>query len=128
MLLPLQALTSVPIEEMPDLPKAKTQKKVKPKKGKPKKLILPKPIEVNEIEETPKDIIDVLYPEEFGETVSGAVVGLANRIDSFFGDARSDDERNGSTLRIIPSYTLFSNQPAVSELGFNLNLKLINLE
>lgn len=75
-----------------------------------------------------EDIAEMLYPDEFGARVSTMVVGLANRIDSFFGAERSDDEKNGSTLRIIPSYTWFEHSKAIAELGVNLNLKLINLE
>lgn len=75
-----------------------------------------------------EDIAEILYPEKLGETVSQAVVRLANRIDSFFGSERSLDEKNGSTLRIVPSYIFFEHKKPIAELGVNLNLKLIHLE
>lgn len=79
--------------------------------------------------EPPKeDIAEILYPDEIADKLSIAVVGLANRIDSFFGTERGDDEKNGSTLRIVPSYTYYEHQKSITELGINLNLKLINLE
>jgi hypothetical protein len=71
---------------------------------------------------------DILYPKKLGGKVASAVVLLANRLDSFFGTTRSDDENNGSTLRLIPSYTFYSHQKGNFELGLNLNLKLRNLE
>jgi hypothetical protein len=74
------------------------------------------------------DAADILYPDEIGQKVSVVVVGLANRIDSFFGDERSDDEKNGSTLRLIPSYTFIDGKKGVAEMGVNVNLKLKNLE
>lgn len=97
------------------------KEKQKPLKSAPaKQTIAPQP--------TSKDVADILYPDEIGEKVSHLVVGLANRLDSFFGEARSDDESNGSTLRLIPSYTYYDKRPSVTELGVNLNLKLLNLE
>lgn len=74
------------------------------------------------------DAAEILYPDEIGEKVSHIVVGLANRLDSFFGEERSDDERNGSTLRLVPSYTFYDKSKGVYEMGVNLNLKLKNLE
>jgi hypothetical protein len=74
------------------------------------------------------DAAEILYPDQLGEQVSEAVVGLANRLDSFFGEERADDEKNGSTLRIIPSHTFYDHRKEVRELGINVNLKLRNLE
>lgn len=78
--------------------------------------------------EPQKGTTDVLYPEQLGEHISTAVVVLANRLDSFFGTPRSDDENNNSTLRLTPSYTISSDNEGGSEFGVNLNLKLKNLE
>lgn len=103
--------------------------RVKPKTSPSKRLKerLPAPEkEPGLIEQT--DAVEALYPEMIAHTVGDVVVGLANRIDSFFGDPRSDDERNGSTLRLVPSYTFHNDQPGAFEMGVNLNLKLRNLE
>ena len=75
-----------------------------------------------------EDAVDILYPDKIGENISTAVVGLANRLDSFFGEERGDDEKNGSTLRLIPTYTIIDHQKPTFEMGMNINLKLKNLE
>ncbi len=74
------------------------------------------------------DVADMIYPHEIGKDISEAVVLLANRLDSFFGEARGDDEKNGSTLRITPSVIYFNDRKPIYEFGFNLNLKFKNLE
>jgi hypothetical protein len=56
------------------------------------------------------------------------VLILSNRLDSFFGEERADDLQNGSSLRIVPSYTFYDHTKGVFELGVNLNLKLKNLD
>lgn len=115
-------------------PDLSLSKAAKPRKTKSNFVPLPKkkgpiarPQDYGPLEEQPTTI-DALYPEELATTVSDLVVGLANRLDSFFGQERSDDERNGSTLRLTPSYTFYSYQPPAPEMGVNLNLKLRNLE
>ena len=62
--------------------------------------------------------------EDLGETVNG----LANSIDSYFGDIRADDERNGSTLRITPGWNVAEFQSPQTAVDMRLNLKLKNLE
>ena len=66
--------------------------------------------------------------EDMQKDVSKRVVSLANRLDSLFGEKRSYDEKNGSTLRLIPSYRVSEYATPVAELEINLNLKLLNLE
>jgi hypothetical protein len=127
----------VPIEERPTpAPKAtknSRQKVVTPKPGfkKPPKKhpeLIPPPNDPNAAQIGEPDAVEILYPDQLGEHVSSLVVSLANRLDSFFGDERSDDEKNGSTLRLTPSYTFYDKRKGVAELGVNLNLKLRNLE
>ncbi len=66
--------------------------------------------------------------EDMQKNVSKRVVSLANRLDSIFGEKRSYDEKNGSTLRLIPSYRVSEYATPIAELEINLNLKLLNLE
>jgi len=115
--------TAVTVKQALPLTKSK-----KTKSKNVKKKISDPPLFVGPPKPPKEDIAEILYPDEFGDKVSQAVVGLANRIDSFFGAERSDDEKNGSTLRIVPSYIMYEHQKAVAELGINLNLKLLNLE
>lgn len=118
----------LPLEERPET-KAKKSKKKKPilskKTEDPRSS---KKIGSKTTLEPSTDAAEILYPVAIGETVSSMVVTLANRLDSFFGDERSDDEQNGSTLRLTPSYTFYDKKPDVTELGININLKLKNLE
>lgn len=106
----------------------KSKQKKNLKKSKKIKLEDVKPISTEEVSPESSDVTEILYPDEIGKSVSHMVVQLANRLDSFFGEARSDDEKNGSTLRIIPTHTFYDGRKDVSELGVNLNLKLLNLE
>lgn len=108
-------------------PKAPNKTPPRPKSTK-KKAVSPPPPPVAPPEPPKEDIAEILYPDEIAGKLSTAVVGLANRIDSFFGTERGDDEKNGSTLRIVPSYTYYEHQKSITELGINLNLKLLNLE
>lgn len=110
------------------LASAKTAQKVPKRTKATKKKLIPPPTAFVGPPKPPPDIAEILYPDEIADTLSTAVVGLANRIDSFFGSQRSDDEKNGSTLRIVPSYTYYEHKKSVTELGINLNLKLKNLE
>lgn len=66
--------------------------------------------------------------EAVQKDVSKRVINLANRMDSLFGEKRSYDEKNGSTLRLIPSYRVSEYNTPVAEFEINLNLKLLNLE
>lgn len=66
--------------------------------------------------------------EKMQKALSHRVVSLANQLDSFFGAKRTDDEKNGSTLRVIPSYRVSEYRTPVGELEIRLNLKLLNLE
>ncbi len=70
----------------------------------------------------------ILGTEKVQKVLSHRVVSLANQLDSFFGAKRADDEKNGSTLRIIPSYRVSEYHTPVGEFEIRLNLKLLNLE
>ena len=110
----------VPVEESSLVTKKtrtiKAQKKTKPKPKKPVLQKLKGPL----IPETKPVIVQ--------KEISQRVVSLANRLDAFFGEKRSDDEKNGSTLRVIPSYKIEEFQNDVPELEIRFNLKLLNLE
>lgn len=95
----------------------------KPSEPKPEDLHLPIiPVVI------PNSAVEALYPDEIGQDLSELVLKLSNRLDSFFGEERSDIEQNGSTLKVVPSYTFYNDAAGVFELGVNLNLKLKNLE
>lgn len=124
----VKAQTTNSVDGAPIVKTSKKKPNAKPQKTTPvEEPPVSLPEKVGKGEDT-KDAVDALYPKAIGVTVSDAVVGMANRIDSFFGDTRSDDERNGSTLRLTPSYTFYNDRPNYFELGVNLNLKLRNLE
>lgn len=80
---------------------------------------------------TDKPIIEnteVIYPEELNSDITEKLMLFSNRIDSFFGENRSDSEINGSQLRVTPSLKAFTDRSSEFELGANLNLKLRNLD
>ncbi len=55
-------------------------------------------------------------------------VRLADRLDSFFGETRADDEINSSSIRINHGYTLRMEKDPVQETNIRINLRLKNLE
>ncbi len=69
-----------------------------------------------------------IITEKVQEGVSKRVVSLANQLDSFFGAKRADDEKNGSTLRLTPTYRVSEYNTPVNEFEIRLNLKFLNLE
>ncbi len=59
--------------------------------------------------------------------VDESVTKVANRLDSFFGTQRADDELNRSQIRLIYAYTIHEARPK-GDFGFRVNLRLQNLE
>lgn len=55
------------------------------------------------------------------------VTRVANRLDSFFGNQRADDELNRSQIRLIYAYTISEAKPD-DDFAFRVNLRLQNLE
>jgi hypothetical protein len=109
--------------------KVKSKSKSKIKTAKPDSTPLPKDSGTSSADEiNTTDTAEKLYPQELGQDLSEMVLTLSNRLDSFFGEERPDDEPNGSVLRVVPSYTFYDGAKGLFELGVNLNLKLRNLE
>ncbi|MBY0518549.1 MAG: hypothetical protein K2P81_16685 [Bacteriovoracaceae bacterium] len=89
-------------------------------------------------EPTPAMMVSPKESDKPGETarlldgthslVSSRLSGLANRVDSFFGDKRADDELNRSSIRLAYSYQLRMEQLPVKDFQFRFNLRLPHLE
>lgn len=84
-------------------------------------------------EEAPSTIVEDLivaekYIEETQKNVSQRVLRLADSIDSFFGDKRSDDQKNTSTFRISQRYFHKDGVTGGEDISATLNLHLPNLE
>jgi hypothetical protein len=60
--------------------------------------------------------------------VTNRLFWLANRVDSFFGDKRADDETNTSTIRIFTDYSKRDSMEAQKEVNLRFNLKLPSTE
>lgn len=66
--------------------------------------------------------------EDTRQLISGRVVDLANRLDSFFGEQRADDELNRSALRLSYARILRMERRSRERVEVRLNLRLPNLE
>ncbi len=66
--------------------------------------------------------------EEWKKEIGEDVNTLANRIDSYFGQTRADDERSGSTLRLAPQLQVGEFMTPQTSVDLRLNLHLRNLE
>lgn len=62
------------------------------------------------------------------QQVSSTILLISNRIDSFFGSQRGDDEANGSRLRLFYDTTYQQNQRANSKADIRFTLRLPTLE
>jgi hypothetical protein len=60
--------------------------------------------------------------------LSDNIVGLANRMDSFFGDQRADDELNRSGLRLFYGQVLRDEKKSDEDVVVRFNLRLPKLE
>jgi hypothetical protein len=61
-------------------------------------------------------------------TITSNLIGLANRLDSFFGEQRADDELNRSSIRVSYDYRLRMEKKPLSDTQVRFNLRLPNLE
>lgn len=67
-------------------------------------------------------------PQTWNEEVGYEVNSLANRIDSYFGQKRADDEKSGSTLRLSPQLGISEFSAPKPALDMRLNLHLSTVE
>lgn len=95
-------------------PVKKRQKKT-PKEPAPTSLI-------NRIKNAPLNLVDGTQ-----EVLDENVTRVANRLDSFFGNQRADDELNRSQLRLSYSYQLAETVPK-DDFAFRVNLRMSNIE
>lgn len=68
------------------------------------------------------------YVADSHQKISSQVEELSNQIDALFGDKRTDDEANDSTLRLEQSYFWRDNENGSYDIQLNFNLKLRNLK
>jgi hypothetical protein len=62
------------------------------------------------------------------EQLSYNLVRLADRVDSFFGETRADDELNRSSLRVTYDYRLVMEGKPISDTQIRVNIRLPKLE
>ena len=62
------------------------------------------------------------------EDISKKIINLSNRIDSFFGDERIDDEANNTRVRLFTVTTFREAQKASTEGNFRIQLRLPKTE
>lgn len=74
-----------------------------------------------------EDSVTSDYLEETRKSVSTRVLRLADKIDSLFGDKRSDDKKNTSTLRVSQRYFSKDGEVGAEDISATLNLYLPNL-
>ena len=67
-------------------------------------------------------------PQAWNEELGNEVNSLANRIDSYFGQQRADDEKSGSTLRLSPQLGISEFATPRPALDMRLNLHLSTVE
>lgn len=102
------------------------------KNPKQKKVVVPLKKEKEKKEEAPSLLekivtAPVTLVDDTQDLVDENVTRVANRLDSFFGTQRADDELNRSQIRILYDYRLSEAAPK-SDFGFRVNLRLQNLE
>ncbi|MFP5491834.1 MAG: hypothetical protein ACLGG0_10040 [Bacteriovoracia bacterium] len=61
-------------------------------------------------------------------TITNNLIGLANRLDSLFGEQRADDELNRSSIRLTYDYRVRMEKKPLSDSQVRFNLRLPNLE
>lgn len=77
---------------------------------------------IKKVVEAPVKIVDSTQSK-----IDENVTKVANRLDSFFGTQRADDELNRSQIRLIYDYRMSEAKPK-SDFAFRVNLRLSNLE
>ncbi|MCR9205410.1 MAG: hypothetical protein NXH75_12580, partial [Halobacteriovoraceae bacterium] len=68
------------------------------------------------------------YVDQAHQGVSSTILFISNRIDSFFGNQRGDDEANGSRLRVFYDSTFQQNQKLNKKADVRFTLRLPQLE
>ncbi len=62
------------------------------------------------------------------DEVASRLVGLANNVDSFFGEKRADDELNRSRIRLSYAYTVFAEKKPIDDYAIRVNIRFPKLE
>lgn len=62
------------------------------------------------------------------DKITNNLIGLANRLDSLFGEQRADDELNRSSIRVNYDYRVRMEEKPLSDTQLRFNLRLPNLE
>lgn len=60
--------------------------------------------------------------------VVSRLTGLANNLDSFFGEERADDELNRSRIRLAYAYTVYAEKKPIDNYAIRVNLRFPKLE
>jgi hypothetical protein len=60
--------------------------------------------------------------------VASRLTGLANNVDSFFGEKRADDELNRSRIRLSYAYTIFAEKRPLDDYAVRVNIRFPKLE
>lgn len=81
-------------------------------------------------EENPQDSLNAarVLMNDAHQRVSSTILLLSNRIDSFFGSRRGDDEANGSRLRVFYDSTFRQNQRWEDRIDMRFSLRLPQLQ
>lgn len=72
---------------------------------------------------SPQEMLD-----ETQARISRRLIQLANRLDSFFGEKRADDELNRSSVRLLYDYRVRDEKRPIDETEVRFNIRLPNLE
>lgn len=121
---PVEVMNKPIREELVTDPKKKIKKKsikIKKKKRKARPLTT-RPVNQDEMN-APQVVLDDTH-----NFVSDSMVTLANRLDSFLGEKRADDELNRSGLRLSYAYRIQENARGRDQTEVRFNLRLPNLE
>ncbi len=62
------------------------------------------------------------------EEVASRIVGLADNVDSFFGEKRADDELNRSRIRLAYAYTIYAEKKPIDDYAVRVNIRFPKME
>lgn len=62
------------------------------------------------------------------EEVASRLVGLADNVDSFFGEKRADDELNRSRIRLSYAYTVYAEKKPIDDYAVRVNIRFPKME
>lgn len=79
-------------------------------------------------EKNEENPVEKTYVDKAHKGVSSTILFISNRIDSFFGSQRGDDEANGSRLRLFYDSTFQQNQKMNRKSDVRFTLRLPQLE